>query len=137
MVNHRVCGRVDARWLLGVVAVVLGACQGSSEPESEAVEASASHAPAAAPPATKADVVQLTREQRIAALRKSLARPLSRSVEGLSTQTLSNGKHAVHLEGRFGHATIVRINPDGTRERGCFDNAEHAIEFATGAGVQP
>jgi hypothetical protein len=73
----------------------------------------------------------MTRDQRVAALRKSLARPLSRSLEGLKVETLPNGKRAVHLEGRFGHATILRLKPDGTRERGCFDDAEHAVEFAT------
>lgn len=81
--------------------------------------------------------MQITREQRVAALRKSLARPLSRSVDGLNIETLPNGKRAVHLEGGFGHATVLRINPDGTRERGCFDNAEHAVEFAAGGEAQP
>lgn len=93
--------------------------------------------PATPRPAAKAGSVQITREQRVAALRSSLARPLSRSPEGLNVETLPNGKRAVHLDGRFSHATILRIRPDGTRERGCFDNAEHAVEFATGDEVQP
>jgi hypothetical protein len=125
------CRRVGARWLLGVVAVSLGACQGPSESGSGAAEAETSRAPGTQLPAAKPGAVEITREQRIAALRKALARPLSRSVEGLNVETLPNGKRAVHLEGRFGHATILRINPDGTREHGCFDNADHAVEFAT------
>ena len=138
VVNYRlVCRRIGARLLLGVVAVVLVACQGPSEPESEAANVEASRAPGTLPPATKASSVKVTRDQRVAALRKSLARPLSRSLEGLHVDELPNGKRAVHLEGRFGHATILRMKPDGTRERGCFDNAEHAVEFATHDEVQP
>ncbi len=132
MVNHSfVCRRLGARLSLGLVVALLGGCQGSSEPGSEAAEAGTSRAPGAQQLAAKSAAVQSTREQRIASLRKSLARPLSRSIEGLSVDTLPNGKHAVHLGGRFGHATMLRIKPDGTRERGCFDNAEHAVEFAT------
>jgi hypothetical protein len=135
-VNYRlVCRRGGAR-VLGVLAVLLGACQGASEPGSEAAEAETNRAPETRRPAS-VGAVQSTRDQRVAALRKSLARPLSRSVEGLNVETLPNGKRAVHLEGRFSHATILRINPDGRRERGCFDNAEHAIEFATRDEVQP
>jgi len=106
-------------------------------PEIE-VAAEAETGPAAGPqlPA-KAGPVEITREQRVAALRKALARPLSRSIEGLNVETLSNGKSAVHLEGRFGHATMLRINPDGTREHGCFDNADHAVEFATRTEGRP
>ena len=131
MVNHRLaCRRIGACLSLCVVAVLLVACQGSSEPGSEAAAAESSHAPGAQR-SVAAGAVPTTRDQRIAALRKSLARPLSRSVEGLNVETLPSGTRAVHLEGRFSHATILRINPDGTRERGCFDNAEHAVEFAT------
>lgn len=135
MVNYlMVSRRSSARTLLGVVAVVLGACQGPSEPDSEAAASSASTTQQLA---TNAGQVQATREQRVAALRKTLARPLSRSPEGLNIETLPNGRHAVHLDGRFGHATILRIKPDGTRERGCFDNAERAVEFATRDEAQP
>jgi hypothetical protein len=138
VVNHLVCRRVDARLLLCVVAVLLGACQGGpSEPGSVGTGLEGSREPATQPLAAKAGTVQVTREQRVAALRRSLARPLSRSLEGLNVETMPNGKRAVHLEGRFGHATILRIKPDGTHERGCFDNADHAVEFATRDGVQP
>lgn len=132
MVNYRsVCRRIGACLSLSVLGVVLGACQGPSEPESEAAGAETSRALETPRRAPSAGAVQATLEQRVAALRKSLARPLSRSLDGLKVATSPNGKRAVHLEGRFGHATILRINPDGTRERGCFDNAEHAVEFAT------
>jgi len=136
LVNYPFLSRRIRAGLLGVVAVLLGACQGPGEPGSSAAEAETG--PAAGPqlPA-KAGPVEITREQRVAALRKALARPLSRSIEGLNVETLSNGKSAVHLEGRFGHATMLRINPDGTREHGCFDNAERAVEFATRSGAQP
>jgi hypothetical protein len=130
--NRRfVRGRVDACLLVGVVAVALSGCQGPSEPGPEVAESKAEREPAVQRPVAQSGAVQVTREQRVAALRQALARPLSHSVEGLAVETLPNGKRAVHLDGRFGHAMMVRIKPDGTRERGCFDNAEHAVEFAT------
>jgi len=138
VVNHlSVCGYSNARLLLGVVAVLLGACQAPSEPGSEAANAETSRSPRTQPKAATVAAVKLTRDERIAALRKSLARPLSRSLEGLKIETLPNGKRAVHLDGRFGHVTILRIKPDGTRERGCFDNTERAVEFATSNQSQP
>lgn len=138
MVNHRfMCRRIGARLLLGVGAVLFCACQGPNEPASEAAEAERSRPPGSQRPASNAGAVQLTRDQRVAALRRTLARPLSRSAEGLNVETLPNGKRAVHLEGRFGHAAVLRIKPDGTRERGCFDNAEHAVEFATRHEARP
>ena len=138
MVNHRVVHRrLDCCRLLGVVAVLLGACQGPSEPGSEAAEREPSRALGTARPVAKAAALQITRDQRVAALRKSLAQPLSRSLEGLNVETLPNGKHGVHLQGRFGHATMLRIKPDGTRERGCFDNVERAVQFATRDEGQP
>ena len=130
MVNHRGVWRRIAFCLLGVMAVVLGACQGPSEPGSEAAAGEALRPPGMPRPAAKPVAAEITRDHRVAALRKSLERPLSRSLEGLRVDTLPNGKHGVHLEGRFGHATMLRIKPDGTRERGCFDNVEHAVEFA-------
>jgi hypothetical protein len=138
VVNHPfVCSRVEARLVLGLAAVLLGACQGPSEPTSETVEVEASRAPGIPTPASKVGAVQTTRAERVAALRKALERPLSRSFEGLKVETLASGQRTVHLEGRFGHATLLRIKPDGTRERGCFDDAEHAVEFATRDDGQP
>lgn len=132
VVNHRVVWRrIDLCWSLGVIAVLLGACQGPSEPGSKTTEGETSPAPTTQRLAPNAGVVPITRAQRVAALRESLAQPLSRSVEGLTIETLPNGKQGVHLQGRFGHATMLRIKPDGTRERGCFDNVERAVEFAT------
>ena len=131
------CVRIDARLRFAIFGILLGACQGPAEPGSEAGEAETSRAPRTQLQSSSVAAIQSTRDQRVAALRKSLARPLSRSIEGLNLETLPNGKGAVHLGGRFGHATILRINPDGTRERGCFDNAEHAVEFATRGKAQP
>lgn len=135
--NHLVFRRVGVCLSLGVLGVLLGACQGPSEPGPQATEAEASRATATPRPAANAESVKMTRDQRVAALRKTLARPLSRSPEGLNVETLPNGKRAVHLDGRFSHATILRIKPDGTREHGCFDDADHAVEFATGDEARP
>lgn len=131
MVNHRVVWRRIDLCLVGVVAVLLGACQGPSESGLETGAAEARRPPGMPRPAAKPVADQVTRDQRVAALRQSLGRSLSRSLEGLNVDTLPNGKHGVQLQGRFGHATMLRIRPDGTRERGCFDNVEHAVEFAT------
>lgn len=135
--NHRVVWwRVDF-CLLGVVGVLLGACQGPSEPGAEAGAGETRRQPETQRPVAKPGAIPITRDQRVAALRSSLARPLSRSLDGLNVETLPNGKHGVHLQGRFGHATMLRIKPDGTRERGCFDNVEHAVQFATRNEAQP
>ncbi len=56
---------------------------------------------------------------------------LNRSQKDLEVKTLANGRKSISLDGRFGHATVLRVNPDGTRERGCFDKAEPAIKFMT------
>jgi hypothetical protein len=124
-------GRIDAGLLVGVMAVVLSGCQGSSERGAEVREFKADGESTPQRPGAQVGAGPVTREQRVAALRQALARPLSHSVEGLDVKTLPNGKRAVHLGGRFGHAMMLRINPDGTREHGCFDSAEHAVEFAT------
>ena len=138
VVNYRVvCRRMDACVLLGAVAVLLGACQGLSEPPSEVAEGETGRAPGTPPPAAKVAAVQITRDQRVLALRSSLAGPLSRSLEGLNVETLPNGKHGVHLQNRFDHTTMLRIKPDGTRERSCFDNVERAVEFATRGEGRP
>ena len=117
VVKHSfVCRCVRARLSLGVVAVLLGACQGPSEAGLKAAEAETTGVPAASP-AVKVGDAQLTREQRVAALRKSLSRPLSRSLEGLNVDTLPNGRHAVHLDGRFGHVGDRVAGHGRTRSR--------------------
>jgi hypothetical protein len=126
------CRRVGAFVLVGLASSALAGCEA---PESS-VEASApvTEVPAVAqapkPPIERA--VALTREQRVEALKRVIEPRLDRSREGLEERTLANGKKGVHLHGRFGHATVLRVNPDGSRERGCFDETQAAVDFATG-----
>jgi hypothetical protein len=107
------------------------ACEGQSPSATESAPVSEVPAPAEAlakPPVGRA--VAMTREQRVEALKRVLEPRLDRSREGLEVETFASGKRGVHLHGRFGHATVLRVKPDGTRERGCFDDAKSAAEFA-------
>lgn len=123
-----------------LVLTILGASTGcdASQPgtnegqsESDGAPVSATPEPAAPSKAQVPDNVAQVREQRVAALKRALEPRLTRSEQGLSVKTLPNGRKVVPLEGRFGHATVLRVNPDGSRERGCFDEAEAAVEFMT------
>jgi len=128
------CRRMSARVLmtLGCSACLLAiACEGQSPSTTQSAPVSEAPAPAEAlskPPVGR--VVAMTREQRVEALKRVIEPRLNRSREGLAVETLANGKKSVHLDGRFGHATVLRVNPDGSRERGCFDDAKAAVEFA-------
>ena len=68
-----------------------------------------------------------------------LAKALSRSTEGLRVFELSNGGMGVHLDGRFQHALMVRVKPDGSLETVCTSHSRAAEDFLHGktAGVKP
>jgi hypothetical protein len=125
------CRRVGAGVLVCSASWTALACEGTEPSARESAAVTAAPAPAQAPKPPVGGVVELTREQRVAALKKVLEPRLSRSREGLESETLGNGKQGVHLHGRFGHATVLRVNPDGSRERGCFDDVARAVDFAT------
>lgn len=55
--------------------------------------------------------------------------PMNRSVEGLEATAAAHGATKVDLEGRFQHALVLRIAPDGTRSIECIDSAEHEAEL--------
>ena len=57
----------------------------------------------------------------------------NRSVEGLVVEKTSRGARA-HLHGRFQHALVLRIAPDGSVSMECVDTAERAAELI---GVKP
>ena len=68
-----------------------------------------------------------------------LARALTRSTEGLRVFELANGGKGVHLDGRFQHALMVRVRPDGSLETVCTNHSHEAENFLKGktAGTEP
>jgi ABC-type cobalt transport system substrate-binding protein len=68
-----------------------------------------------------------------------LAKALTRSADGLWVFELSNGGKGVHLDGRFQHALMVRVNSDGSLEIVCTNHSHEAEDFLEGttAGAKP
>jgi len=70
-----------------------------------------------------------------------LAKALTRSTEGLQVFELSNGGRGVHLDGRFQHALMVRLKPDGSIETVCTSHSHAAEKFLqanpTGVDAEP
>ena len=68
-----------------------------------------------------------------------LAKALSPSTEGLRVFELANGGKGVHLDGRFQHAFMVRVKPDGSLETLCTNHSHEAENFLKGktAGAEP
>jgi len=70
-----------------------------------------------------------------------LAKALTRSTEGLHVFELSNGGKGVHLDGRFQHALMVRVKPDGSIETVCTSHSHAAEKFLqakpTGVDAEP
>jgi hypothetical protein len=75
--------------------------------------------------------VAKTRSERVEALRRAFGPRLTRSSAGLVVEDAPGGRRVVELEGRFGHATVVRQRPDGRFESACFDDQEKAVRFLT------
>ena len=74
-------------------------------------------------------------------LSSRLAKALTRSTEGLQVFELSNGGNGVHLDGRFQHALMIRVKPDGSLESVCTNHSEAAEKFlkvrSAGADAEP
>ena len=70
-----------------------------------------------------------------------LAKALTRSTEGLQVFEVSNGGNGVHLDGRFQHALMVRVRPDGSLETVCTSHSHAAETFlkakSAGANTAP
>jgi hypothetical protein len=70
-----------------------------------------------------------------------LAKALTRSTEGLVVFELKNGGKGVHLDGRFQHALMVRVRPDGSLETFCTNHSHEAEKFlhgtSNGADAEP
>jgi len=70
------------------------------------------------------------------ALSESLARALSRSVDGLEVFDLDSGGKGVHLGGRFQHVMTIKVKADGSLELGCVDSAVKAREILHGKATE-
>ena len=72
-------------------------------------------------------------------LSEALARALTRSAEGLRVFELENGGKGVHLGGRYQHAYMVRIGPDGSLETYCTEHSHGSEKFlkSRSSGVTP
>ena len=74
-------------------------------------------------------------------LSNPLAKALTRTTEGLQVFELSNGGKGVHLDGRFQHALMVRVKPDGSIETVCTSHSHSAEKFLqakpTGVDAEP
>jgi hypothetical protein len=70
-----------------------------------------------------------------------LAKALTRTTEGLQVFELSNGGKGVHLDGRYQHALMVRVKPDGSMETVCTSHSHAAEKFLqakpTGVDAEP
>ena len=66
-----------------------------------------------------------------------LAKALTRSGEGLRVFELANGGKGVYLDGRFQHALMVRVKPDGSLETVCTSHAHAAEDFLHGKTAGP
>lgn len=53
----------------------------------------------------------------------------NRSVRGLETTPGAKGSVKVDLEGRFTHALVLRVAPDGSRTVECVDSPAHLAEL--------
>lgn len=66
-----------------------------------------------------------------------LAKALTRSTDGLQVFELANGGKGVHLDGRFQHALMVRVKPDGSIETVCTSRSHEAGKFLKGQPAGP
>jgi hypothetical protein len=75
------------------------------------------------------EIISVPIRQQTGTLSAPLAKALTRSTEGLWVFELSNGGKGVHLDGRFQHAIMVRVKPDGSFETVCVDHSHQAEGF--------
>ena len=72
------------------------------------------------------------RQRAVAELVRRLSPRLERSARGLATETDAEGREHVHLQGRFGHAVMVRRGADGQLVYGCAESTGAARRFLEG-----
>ena len=143
MISSRVFSVLFAICLMAAVALPVAA---SSTSEKEQPERQASEAPTAEAVTTKAIRVIYDPEtgeiisvplRGTKFLSAPLAKALTRSTEGLQVFELANGGKGVHLDGRFQHALMVRVKPDGSIETVCTSHSHEAEKFLKGKPAGP
>jgi hypothetical protein len=67
--------------------------------------------------------------QKSDALSAPLANALNRSIDGLRAFELRNGGRGIHVEGRFQHALVARVQEDGSLEIVCINHPQEAEAF--------
>jgi len=78
------------------------------------------------------EIISVPIRQQTGTLSAPLAKALNRSAEGLRVFELENGGKGVHLDGRFQHALVVRVKPDGSLETVCTNHSRAAEKFLQG-----
>ncbi len=147
MISYRVVSVLIAICLMAAVVLPVAA---SSPSEKEQPERHAPSAPTAELVTTKVMRVIYDPEsgeiisvpiRGTDVLSNPLAKALTRTTEGLQVFKLSNGGKGVHLDGRFQHALMVRVKPDGSIETVCTSHSHSAEKFLqakpTGVDAEP
>ena len=138
MISSRSLSILGAICLMAAVALPVAA---SSPGEEEQLDRQASEAPTAEANTTRAMRVIYDPEtgeilsvpfRESGVLTAPLSKALTRSTEGLQVFQLTNGGTGVHLDGRFQHALMVRVRPDGSLETVCTSHPHAAEKFLHG-----
>jgi hypothetical protein len=95
------------------------------DPDRDAAGASAPEETAAA----SSEDVAMIEERAAARTYPPALSPLNRSSEGLEIVVQPDGSRIADLEGRFQHATVVRILEDGSFSITCVDSHEHETKL--------
>lgn len=147
MISSRVVPILLAICLMAVVALPVAA---SPPDEKEQPEQPAPAVPTADPVTTNAVRVVYEPEsgeiisvpiRGTEILSDPLAKALTRTTEDLRVFELSNDGKGVYLDGRFQHALMVRVKPDGSLETVCTSHSHAAEKFLqakpTGVDAEP
>lgn len=103
--------------------------QGGVEP---AAQATARVAGLTVPIDSKTGRLKALTASETAQLKTALEKLMNRSTQGLHVVAHVNGTQGIDLQGRFQHVVMIRQNPDGTSETGCFTDPDAAMAFLQG-----
>jgi len=138
---------IPSRFLSGLCAMCLMVAfalpvEASSPGEEEQPERQGFEVPTAEAVTTKAirviydpetgEIISVPFQEPSEILSIPLAKALTRSTEGLQVFQLTNGGKGVHLDGRFQHVLMVRVNADGSLQTVCTNHSHAAEKFLHG-----
>lgn len=147
VISSRVLSVLCAMCMMAAAALpVAAATPGEEEPGRQASETPTAEAVSAKAirviydPET-GEIISVPLREPGEILSAPLAKALTRTTEGLQVFELSNGGTGVHLDGRFQHALMVRVRPDGSVETVCTSHSHAAEKFLqakpTGVDAEP